>query len=442
MKLAERLNKEQAKAIKAIISSLDKNDQALLQMATGTGKTNVAVKVFEALKKKKANVRVLWLTHLQELVEQSKERFQNNIHGVDVSLFYGKDKDTEGQVVVASIPTISRPNNLKKFNPKDFDYIFVDEAHHTPANTWVKTLEYFKGKKFGFTATPNRPDGRTEHIQNIFGEQIFELSYKDAVKKKLVAEAEGYQILTNSVIVPKFDSNGDYTRSSLDRLWSTKDRQDIIVKSYLKYGRPSMKKMKLKYKTICYCINTEHARNMMEKFNKEGIKSGLLVGDGKVLTQSQRETVFNDFRKGDVEILCVVNILNEGVDIPEVGCLLMARPTKSNIIYWQQLGRGVRYIEGKKDKVVVLDFVDNTEHKYLGYLSTNTNPEGGVIHNRIRTEFLTEKDPIVIEKRVLDITASVEEFENQFRQVPIKRITEKNLKLMIKTGKIDKRIYG
>lgn len=417
--LRKKLNKVQSVASKSILKSLNKNNQALLQMTTGTGKTNTAIRVFEALKEKNKNIRILWLTHLNELVEQAGERFLNVLPGTDVGLFSGKQKDEDSQVTIASVQTISKKHNLEKFKNK-FDYIFVDEAHHTPANTWTKTLEAFpKAKKFGFTATPYRPDGRNEEIKEFFGDPVFELLYPDALKKKLIAKTKSWIILTNSILMPDFDSTGDYSRATLDRLWSTSDRDQVIVKSYLKYARPAMKNAKLPFKAICYCINTNHAKNMVKAFKKhgKGVKAGLLIGDAKVLTPAQRQKVYDDFvNKNDVEVLCVVNIFNEGIDIPMVGCLLMARPTKSNIVYTQQVGRGLRRVPGKKEECIVLDFVDNTTKEYLGYTSSNLDPSAGVSHRQIRTDYLDKVDPIVIEERVDDIMSSVMEFENQFRR--------------------------
>jgi superfamily II DNA or RNA helicase len=424
MNLAKRLNEVQTKPVKLILTALKKNDRALLQMATGTGKTNTAIKVFQKLYSQDKKVRILWLTHLAELAQQSYLSFQKNAKltpWVDIGLFSGKHRDTSAPVIVATVQSISKKDNLELFESTDFDYIFVDEAHHVPAKTWAKVLEHFpKAGKFGFTATPARPDDKEGAVATveIFGEPVFELSYKEACKKKLVAKAEGWLILTDSNIQPKFDANGDFAKSSLDRLWTTHGRQETILNAYKKYGRREMKKMGLPFKTVCYCINTNHAENMVKLFNKElgeGIAE-ILVGSSKVLSPIQREKVFANFAHSDkTEILCVVNIFNEGVDLPGIGCLIMARPTKSNIVYCQQLGRGVRRIDRKKEKVVVLDFVDNAEKEFLGYTVSNVENRG-VSPRRIVTEFLKDPDPVKVERRILDLTASVEKFDNQFRQ--------------------------
>lgn len=260
--LKNRLDEVQTKPVNNVLKALKTERRALLQMATGTGKTNTAIKVFQKLYSQNKNIRVLWLTHLSELAEQSYRSFVKNANltpGVDVGMYSGAIKDKDTTVVIATVQSISKKDNLDTFDPKEFDYIFVDEAHHVPASTWSKVLSYFpKAKKFGFTATPNRPDdieGAVAAVE-VFGEPVFELSYKDALKKKLVAKAEGWLVLTDSVIQPKFGTNGDFARSTLDRVASTHDRMNTIVAAYKKYGRREMKKMGLPFKTVCYCINT------------------------------------------------------------------------------------------------------------------------------------------------------------------------------------------
>ncbi len=414
-----KLNAIQKPAIAAVLKALKTDGKALLQAATGTGKTNIAVNVYSALQAKNKKVRVLWVTHTNELVEQSGFRFQTLLPGTDVGLFYGKDKDTQGQVTVASVQSISKKNNLEKFSPNAFDYIFVDEAHHTPAVTWDKTLNYFsKAKRFGFTATPYRPTDTSGDpaLFKYFGPIISEFSLEEAQKQGVVAKIDAHIVLTNSILEPKFDTAGDYARATLDRLWTTEDRGDTVIRAYKEYGRKAMKKIGLKYKTICYCINSNHAENMVKLFEKAGIKAALLVGDANRLKATERKETYDTFlTTNDIEVLCVVNILNEGADINDVGCMLMCRPTKSNIVYTQQVGRGVRVVPKYKEKVVLIDFVDNTEKKYLGYNSSNL-PKSGITYQRIVTKYLKDQDPVVLERRVEDVMASIREFENQFRK--------------------------
>jgi superfamily II DNA or RNA helicase len=409
------LDRIQSKAKKAVLLALNDTGQALLQMATGTGKTNTAKDVLDSLIALKPDARVLWLNHSNELIEQTTERILSFNPDMDIGIFDGEVKDVNAQVIIASVQTIARKNNLDKFNPKDFDFIFVDEAHHTPAQTWRGILGHFKGtKNFGFTATPYRPDGQS--LEEYFGQPVFELSFTKAQRLGVLSKDISYVILTNSVLAPIITKAGEYSPKSLERLHTTNDRNETIIKAYKKYGRGQMTKAGLRFKSICYCINAAHAKRMSEMFTKAGIPSTFIVGDTKHMVPAERKAAYDTFRNTfDIEVMCVVNIFNEAVDIPNVACLLMARPTRSNIVYSQQVGRGARIIPTLKEKFVILDFVDNTRREYQGYIMSNLLKKG-VSHDRVICEYLHEKDPVLIRQRVKDVMRGVEEFENRFRR--------------------------
>lgn len=406
----------QIKAKNAVLKSLMTNGSALLQMATGTGKTNTAKKILDKLLKKNPKARILWLTHSNELIEQTANRILLYTPNMNVSIYNGETKDRNGQVVIASIQTISRPSNLEKFNEDEFDFIFVDEAHHTPAITWKRILGHFKkSKKFGFTATPYRPDGQS--LYDFFGKPVFELSFRKAQKEGLLAQNISYVILTNSSLKPIVTKEGEYSPKELDRLYVSKDRNEIIIKSYLKYGRQEMKKSGLKFKSICYCINTEHAKRMSKIFRAAGLTSEFIVGDTRHQTSKERGRIYETFRDTfDIEILCVVNIFNEAIDIPDLACALMARPTRSNIVYSQQVGRPSRIVPGYKNNFIVLDFVDNTRREYQGYIMSNLL-QTGISYEQMVVEYLNEKDPIVVSHRIKNIMKGVEEFENRIKRI-------------------------
>ncbi len=409
------LNKIQDQARKAVIGSLIKDNKALLQMATGTGKTETAKKILDSILIKEPNARILWLVHSNELLEQTANRILNSSPELNLGIFSGEVKCIYSQITIASVQTISRINNLKKFDKKDFQYIFVDEAHHSPASSWDLILKYFSNaKKFGFTATPYRPDGRT--LEESFGQPVFELSFRDAQDKGLLAKDESYVILTNSVLAPSVTKEGEYSQRSLDRLFVSKDRNDIIVKSYIKYGRGALNKAGIKPKAVLYCVNSEHAKRMSEVFNARGVKAAFIVGDVKQLSAATRSEVYQQFRDThDIEVLCTVNIFNEAIDIPDLSCAIMARPTRSNIVYSQQLGRAARILHGKKEKFIVLDYVDNTRAEFQGYTSSNLFKKGAA-HTTTIVEYMTEADPVLVEQRIANVTKGIEEFENKFRR--------------------------
>lgn len=157
---------------------------------------------------------------------------------------------------------------------------------------------------------------------------------------------------------------------------------------------------------------------MCALFRKAGITSEFLVGNTKYQTTQARERIFNTFsRTNEIEILCVVNITNEGINIPDITCAIMARPTRSNIVYQQQIGRPCRWIDYYKKYFVLLDYVDNTRkgfHSYnLNNLKQKSTPSKGIV-----VEYLDVDDPIKVNKRIKQVTKGVEEFEKIARETP------------------------
>lgn len=402
------LDKVQLAAVRAITKSLKTTDRCLVEMATGTGKTRTYVKYL----KEHPNLKVLVLTHMNELVSQHVTALK--VGGIDPGLYTSSVRDASKRVVVSSIPTLSRPNHLKKVKRNRFDLIVVDEAHHSPAESWSRILKAFpKAKRLGLTATPFRPDGK--QITEIFGGISYSVPFKEAQQKKLIAKHSAKVILTDSVFTGGAAASGDYSKGALDRLFASKDRDEVIVKSYNRYGRGGMRTEGLKFKTVCFCINTAHAKRLADKFNAAGIKANYLVGNTKVQSAAQRADIFDKFSKGHaIEVLCVVGIFNEGVDIPDIGCALMVRPTRSNIVYQQQIGRAARRLKGVKDTFVLLDYVDNVRADFASYTSSNVTATSPLASDII-TEYLTDPDPVVVEKRVKDVMAGVERFEAAWR---------------------------
>lgn len=419
------------KALKA----LNKNGKTLVRMATGTGKTETAIKIFEALDKKN-NKRVLWLTHQNELIEQSGNRFLDRNH-YDVGLFNSKDKVTQSKIVVGSIQSLAR--GLNRFHPKDFDLIIVDEAHHSPAEQWTKVINYFQAPKLGITATPYRPDGQS--LDDMFGDLCVDISFVKAQSLGVLAKDKTRAIVTNSVLSGFVDLGGEYNKRQLDRLYTSNNRNDIIVKSYLKYGRKEAKKLKMVPKGICYCINSKHAKRMNKLFNNAGIKSVFVSGNIKNTSTNQRQQYMNDFKNTNkYEILCVVNLMNEGVDVPDANIALMCRPTQSNIIYSQQVGRLARINNGKKKQFIILDYVDQTNTDFQAYGVGNLK-NGSYQPNEVVVEYLNENDPKFRDQVAKDIMKKAEEFEVTMRkQIDLSKVNEQSLLEYIKTGKQQWRI--
>ncbi len=350
--LTVRLDEAQAEYVSRAVSTLTRKRRYLVQMATGTGKTVVGCKVILSFPR----ARVLWVTQTEELIRQTVSDIELYVGVGNVGIFRRDERPDDERVIVASVQSLCKPENLKFFDRDEFGLVVVDEAHHAAANTWRAIVEYFDAKKLGLTATPQRADG--QDIYELFGEPALKLTYEEAKERKLIAEEEYRIILTASKFEGLVMTSGEYRPEDLDRLVVSKRRNEVIVDSYLKYARRFMAEHAVTRKAICFCITQRHAMRMAELFNEAGVKAGFLVGktgkrssawsvEHRPQTEKERAEVYEEFQHGDLEVLCVVSILNEGKNVRDVSALLMCRPTRSKTVLQQQLGRGCRRVEGR-----------------------------------------------------------------------------------------------
>jgi superfamily II DNA or RNA helicase len=405
--LRKRLDAVQKTVVDKAVDTLEEKGKCLIVMTTGTGKTIVGSKIIRAYN----NLRVLWLTQTEELITQTFLELERIFGEGRVGLYKRSSRSIHERIIVASLQTIEKEEYLKTIPRRHFDLMIVDEAHHASASTWEKVIRNFQCRKLGLTATPHRMDGKD--ISEFFGEAAFHLSYEEAKKLRLIAEETYRVILTNSKVEGVVTRSGEYKPGALDRLIVSENRNQIIVDSYKKYGRAFMREHHLPFKAICFCITVAHALRMRELFRKNNISAELLVSkhslstsSGSPLTESDRKEIYQDFLGGTgAEILCVVNVLNEGKNIPDVGCLLMARPTRSSIIFQQQMGRGCRRMEGFKEKYLVLDFVDliNRDYPPMTFARIQGYP---YTPEQIILEYYRGKDPIVIDDYVTYLSPS------------------------------------
>lgn len=352
--ILEKLNTIQNHTADAVLRRIALDNKALVSMATGTGKTEVITKI---LKKYQPSRQVLICAHMEHLIDNIYERLIKygftNIGRVD-----GRYKQWDHDIVVANVMSIGKQSVLDKLPSDKFELIIMDEAHHAAAKSYKRILSKFDAPRIGLTATPQRPDGKS--IEEDFGPVMDIIDFDTAQKETFLAKDEAYVILTNSVLKGGLRANGDFSEKALSDLWDTNDRMSIIVNSYKKYGQQNVINAGMKPKALCFCVNTQHAKAMAETFNNSGIKSEHLVSNSP-----NRDNITNAFMNShDIEILCVVGLMSEGVDIPDVNILLMTRPTNSDVIYSQQIGRGARRDGGRKKFFVVLDYVDGVRKEY------------------------------------------------------------------------------
>ena len=369
-------NSMQRKALKEIRRYRDMGvNKALVISATGSGKTYLAA--FDA--RNYGAKRLLYVVHRDMILKDARETFMN-VFGSErtYGLYTGSASDLHCDFIFASTAMLSR--HLSEFDPHEFDYIVYDEVHHIVADSGQRIFQYFHPEfMLGLTATPERMDNKD--IFGLFDENIpFELRLRDAILNDLVVPFHYYGIRT------KLADYKDQDRMKVAREIAKQANVEFISSQIEKH-----RKANEKLKCLAFCTNIQHCKLMAEEFNELGYHAVSLTG---INDFGQRVKAFNDLKdeNNPLEIICAVDILNEGIDIPQVNMVLFLRPTESQTIFIQQLGRGLRKYPGK-DYVTVLDFIGNNYERSvqialaLGTLGKTTYTEKSYLKAMIREDF-------------------------------------------------------
>jgi len=336
--------------------SIHNRNKNLVVAATGTGKTVISAFDYKNFKKESNSAKLLFLAHRKEILIQSITTFRGILKDNNFGeLWVDGSVPDSYEYVFASVQTINNRLDEINLSPEYFDYIVIDECHHLTANSYRGIINYFQPKVLlGLTATPERMDGGD--IQEDFHNRIAaEIRLPEALNRKLLCPFQYFGI-TDSIDLSKVGwERGRYIASELSSVFTANDRRvREIIDSLEKFTKDLND-----IRAIGFCVTMEHARFMAEKFTLAGLKADYLTS----ANNQNRDNVRNQLLKKEINYLFVVDIFNEGVDIPEIDTVLFLRPTESLSIFLQQLGRGLRLAENK-DCLTVLDFVGNSRPEY------------------------------------------------------------------------------
>lgn len=291
---------------------------------------------------------VLYLIHQTGILQDAYAEFRQ-VYGGEVGQMHGKRKDFDATHLFATVQTLYQARYLEQFDPNRFDYIILDEFHHSASMMFQTVLNYFNPDfVLGLTATPDRSDmGRHELLEICDGNLVLDWSVERGIEEGLLAPFT-YHAFTDNIDYSTIEWNGyRYDEDDLEKHLFVKGRDQRILSKYRRHGRGR--------RTIGFCLNVSHADRMETVFREAGIRAAAAHSR---MSDTERENRIQGFRSGDFDIIFVVDIFNEGVNFPEASCLLFLRPTYTERVFWQQLGRGLRTHPGK-DRCVVLDFVGN-----------------------------------------------------------------------------------
>ena len=335
----------------------------LVVAATGTGKTVISALDYKRFCKQNPGKphRLLFIAHREEILRQSLYTFRAVLKDANFGeLFVGNYKPESIDHLFVSIQTFNSQDFTAKTASDFYDYIVVDEFHHAAAPTYQKLLSYYNPKiLLGLTATPERMDGKS--ILPYFHHRIAaEIRLPEAIDRKLLCPFQYFGVTDTVDLSTLKWSAGGYDKGELSNLYTlsgtvSNRRADLVVNSLLRYVTDIDE-----VKGLGFCVSIEHAEFMCRYFNQRGIPSIFLTGKS---TDEERNTAKGKLVSGEIRFIFVVDIYNEGVDIPEVNTVLFLRPTESLTIFLQQLGRGLRLAEGK-DCLTVLDFIGQANKRY------------------------------------------------------------------------------
>ena len=328
----------------------------LVVAATGTGKTLISAFDFRQFYKENPATKLLYVAHREEILRQSRMAYRSVLRNNDFGeLWVGGAEPAHYKQLFISVQTLNNRIEQLDLSSNYFDVIVIDEVHHISAESYRPILKKFMPKiLLGLTATPERNDG-SDIREDFCGVIAAELRLPEAINRRYLCPFQ-YFGLDDPVDLSNVQwVKGRYLPSELTKIYMANDQRvgHILRSMQAIIGNLHM------IKALAFCVSQDHAQFMAEKFSLKGLRAAVLTSTNA----QERVSLRSQLVKGEINILCVVDIFNEGVDIPEIDTVLFLRPTESLTIFLQQLGRGLRLSNGK-ECLTVLDFVGNAHVEY------------------------------------------------------------------------------
>jgi len=340
----------QQEALDSIVAFSDKGiNRQLVVLPTGAGKTVI----FSNIPKiKKDLLPMLVLAHRSELLDQALNKISLSNPDLTIEIEQAERKAGFVDVVVASVATLGRNNTPRIMAyPQDyFKSIIIDEAHHAAAPTYRRIIDYFACDFIlGVTATPQRSD--STRLVDVFEEIVYYKSIQDLIEDGWLCPLVGYRVKTNTDISEVEIINGDYSQSKLEDKIDNPERNAAIVAAY--------RSLAMDEKALVFASGVRHAENLALSFRQASVDCEVILG---TTPREEREKIFQTFSSGLTKVIINVGVLTEGFDEPSIQAIILAKPTRSTLLYTQIVGRGTRLFEGK-EHCKIIDIADTTKGK-------------------------------------------------------------------------------
>lgn len=344
----------QQMAIKAIGQAEGKgNRRQVIVLPTGAGKTIVFASLIA-----ERSVRSLVLAHREELVEQAVDKIRVVIPGAPVGVVQAGRDEWWSPIVVASVPTIARQKRLDPLLTQNFGLVIVDECHHARAETWMNVIGQLRAGDengpllIGVTATPQRGDNLP--LEGIFQEITYSASMVDLIARGYLSDLTAVRIVLERINLDNVKTQGgDFQDKALSEALMNADQPIQTAMAVREHAANR--------KSIVFCASVALAEETAHEISAQGIKAEFVSGE---TPRAERRDIIQRFRLGDTDCLVNCMLFTEGFDVPEVDCIVVARPTTSRGLYQQMVGRGMRVAPGK-DNCLVIDVVGVTDRHKL-----------------------------------------------------------------------------
>jgi superfamily II DNA or RNA helicase len=395
--MVSSLNVLQQQALNELqIAHQARQKSGVIIMPTGSGKTRIAaIDAYNFGAK-----RVLYVAHTHEILDGAAREFEHIFGKESVHRGYiAQDKD----ISTANVDLVTIQSTLrivKSLKQDQYDYVVIDEFHHAAAKSYRTLISKIKPKfLLGLTATPFRID-RQDVVDICDGNVLVNFELRTGIDSAILAPYHYYGCFDNVDYSSLDRGVYGYSTKDLDRVLIIPQRDDAIIEKWQQIAK--------NLPTLAFCCTQKHAQRMVASFRNAGIPAEEYLGSTPL---NERSQIIQKLQYGQIKVICAVDVLNEGVDIPFVECLLFLRPTESKRIFYQQLGRGLRKSPGK-NKLIVLDFIGNFYNAYriVEYLGLLPEDQVNLIaDSRMRNSKEVLNLPlgcqVTFEDRVIDIFA-------------------------------------
>lgn len=336
----------QQEAIDAILTDWAEVDRTLAVLATGTGKTIIFLALLEQLRQAGKLDRALIIAHRRELIHQPLERARAFFPGLaaDMGVVMASADDVAARHVVATVQTLGSALRLARLLEHGaFSHLVVDECHHATAETYQRLVERVGAAKvLGVTATPLRTDG--DGLARVFQRVSYRLPISVAIRRGALVPFNALGVSLPVSLAGIRETEDGWAAEPMGNLLAAENVLEIVHDHWRQYA--------LDRRTIIFTASVAQARATAEFFAAKGAAAAWVSGE---TPQRERDRILSDFQAGRLQLVANCMVLTEGFDAPETSAVLMVAPTKSDLIYVQRLGRGLRTAEGKSD-CLVLDF--------------------------------------------------------------------------------------